>query len=46
MLFLINIIFLYVDNKESTKNNERTCTFCGKITSIEGDDACLGYLPG
>lgn len=35
----------YKDTGELVKDNPRPCLHCGK-DSIDGDDACLGHLPG
>ena len=37
--------WVYSDNKEPI-TNERPCKKCGKYSTPEGYDACLGYLPG
>ncbi len=39
--------WLYVDTKEPTVNNERSCCgYCHKQNTKEGHDSCLGTLIG
>ena len=38
--------WIYIDNSESIKNKERSCSRCGKFPTPEGYDACLGYIKG
>ena len=38
--------WVYSDTKEPTVNNERNCGYCGKQSTKEGHDGCLGTLPG
>lgn len=38
--------WVYADNGEPIKNNERPCKRCGRMPTPEGYDACLGYIPG
>ena len=35
--------YYYSDNSP-VFNNPRPCTKCGKFSTIEGHDACLGYI--
>lgn len=37
--------WLYVDNKKIF-DDSRPCTRCGQYPTIEGYDACLGYIEG
>jgi len=38
--------WVYVDTNEPTKDNPRPCKRCGKLSTQEGYDSCLGKLPG
>lgn len=36
----------YCDNHQPTVGNERNCGECGKARTPQGQDGCLGTLPG
>lgn len=36
----------YADTREQTAGNERPCGHCGKESTTEGHDGCLGTLHG
>jgi len=42
----INDEWVYSDDKIPLKNEERPCTRCGRLPTIEGYDACIGYIEG
>jgi hypothetical protein len=37
--------WVYSDTGESI-SKERPCIRCGKLPTLDGHDACLGYVPG
>lgn len=37
--------WVYLDTREPV-DNKRPCLKCGKIPTVEGYDACLGFIPG
>lgn len=36
----------YADTGELATDNDRPCPLCHKMPTLEGYDACLGFIPG
>lgn len=44
-IYFKNDSWFYSDTHEATAGNERPCGHCGKFTTKDGHDGCLGELP-
>ena len=42
----LNKKWVYCDNGESIGDEVRACQRCGEMPTLEGYDACLGYIEG
>lgn len=38
--------WVYSNDKTPLENEERPCTRCGRMPTLEGCDACLGHIEG
>jgi len=42
----LNDEWVYSNDKTPISKEERPCTRCGRMPTLEGYDACLGYVNG